>query len=106
MNCIHIGHEPIHINTPYGTVYIEAAQWQYAKPELILTVYVLQEEADLQLDIQKCEQQEALDEKSMEFFIDTSTTKPPKSVMPPIKEIDTSELKTPKPIIDKDGNLL
>ncbi len=97
MKNISIGHEPVYINTPYGTIYIECAEWSEAKPELIVGIFDLSDSANLCLSVS--DQQE-------EYTIDTSTTKAPNAVMPPIKDIDTSKLKTPKPIIDKAGNLL
>jgi hypothetical protein len=84
MKNISIGHEPVYISTPYGEIYIECVEWQHAKPELVVSIHEVQDTANLCLTISDKEAEMPLDEKPYYRTIDTSTTKPPKSVMPPI----------------------
>jgi hypothetical protein len=75
MTSIFIEHEPIRIHTPYGEIYIEAAP--FLTPELIVDI---EANPNVQLCISK-----------HDWNIDTSTTKPPKSVMPPIFDVEENQ---------------
>jgi hypothetical protein len=91
MKTINIGQEPINISTPYGDIYIECVDWQHAKPELIVSIHEVQDKADLCLTISDKDFEMPLDEKPYFRTIDTSTTKPPKSVMPPIFDVEENQ---------------